>query len=61
MKYLLAGVKYDNVAKVLENKTTYEGLHNGPPGFYFIIFPSVFETLEFGIITVIYGPTLNTR
>ena len=46
------GVKYDNIAKTLSGTVNREGLHIGPPGFYFIIFPSVFQTLEFRDITV---------
>lgn len=45
------GIRYDNVAKELGKETEYEGLHNGPPGFYFIIFPSVYETMQFNDIT----------
>lgn len=45
------GLRYDNVAKKLSDQTEYEGLHNGPPGFYFIVFPSVFETMEFNGVT----------
>ncbi|KAL3854870.1 hypothetical protein ACJMK2_014109 [Sinanodonta woodiana] len=41
------GIAYDTVNKVLGTDTKREGLHNGPPGFEFIIFPSVFKSLEF--------------
>ena len=45
-------MKYDNVAKTLDSGTTYEGLHSGPPGFFFIVFPSVFESMEFPSLDV---------
>jgi len=45
------GIKYDNIAKSLAKKVDGEGLHLGPPGFTFIIFPSVYQTLEFRDIT----------
>ncbi len=46
------GISYDNIAKKLGNAVQYEGLHTGPPGFSFIIFPSVYETMEFTDISV---------
>ncbi len=46
------GIKYDNIAKELGNDVQGEGLHFGAPGFSFIIFPSVYETMEFKDITV---------
>ncbi len=49
---LLVAIRYDNLAKVLGKVAEYEGLHSGPPGFYFIIFPSIYETMEFNDITV---------
>jgi prohibitin 2 len=45
------GIKYDNIAKKLNKDVLGEGLHFGPPGFYFIIFPSVYQTMEFTDIT----------
>lgn len=45
------GIKYDNIAKSLANTVDQEGLHLGPPGFSYIIFPSVYQTLEFRDIT----------
>lgn len=45
------GIKYDNIAKTLGREVQYEGLHIGPPGFSFIIFPSVYETMGFSDIT----------
>lgn len=41
------GVAYDTYQKKLSSTTQKAGLHNGPPGFKFIKFPSVFESLEF--------------
>lgn len=41
------GIAYDTINKDLSSETKTEGLHNGPPGFEFIIFPSVFKTLSF--------------
>ncbi len=46
------GISYDNIGKKLGNSVQYEGLHTGPPGFSFIIFPSVYETMEFNDISV---------
>lgn len=46
------GLKYDNIAKSLGSEVQYEGLHLGAPGFSFIIFPSVYETMQFNDITV---------
>ena len=45
------GISYDNIAKKLGTTVQYEGLHSGPPGFSFIIFPSVYETMSFNDIT----------
>ena len=41
------GVAYDTYQKKLSSTTQKAGLHNGPPGFKFIKFPSVFKSLEF--------------
>ncbi|KAH3814564.1 hypothetical protein DPMN_143066 [Dreissena polymorpha] len=41
------GLKYDTINKNLDETPQKEGLHNGPPGFEFIIFPSVYKTLTF--------------
>ena len=38
---------YDNIAKVLKTEVKTGGLHSGPPGFKFIIFPGTFKTMEF--------------
>lgn len=41
------GIAYDTYQKTLSSSTQKAGLHNGPPGFKFIKFPSVFKSLEF--------------
>ncbi|KAJ8320122.1 hypothetical protein KUTeg_001709 [Tegillarca granosa] len=41
------GVSYDTIQKNLGDETKKEGLHTGPPGFEFIIFPSVYKSLDF--------------
>ncbi|KAK3082892.1 hypothetical protein FSP39_008218 [Pinctada imbricata] len=41
------GIKYDTIQKDLSSNTEREGLHSGPPGFEFIIFPSVYKSMEF--------------
>lgn len=41
------GLKYDVISRSLYKSPVTEGLHTGPPGFKFIIFPSVYRTLEF--------------
>ena len=46
---LSVGIAYDTINKDLSTETKMEGLHNGPPGFEFIIFPSVYKTLTFSI------------
>nr|XP_022321612.1 uncharacterized protein LOC111123514 [Crassostrea virginica]XP_022321614.1 uncharacterized protein LOC111123514 [Crassostrea virginica] len=43
------GVKYDTINKDLGSSTEREGLHSGPPGYEFIVFPSVFRSLEFSL------------
>ena len=50
--FCVVGLQYDNIAKKLDTTAKTEGLHLGPPGFSFIIFPSVFQTLRFKDITV---------
>jgi len=45
------GLTYDNIAKSLDTNAKAEGLHFGPPGFSFIIFPSVFQNMEFNGIS----------
>ena len=55
------GIKYDNIAKVLGDKVNGEGLHGGAPGFSFIIFPSVYQTMEFKDITVGFLKNLDYR
>lgn len=41
------GIMYDTFQKVLGTETLKEGLHRGPPGFEYIIFPSVFKSITF--------------
>ncbi|WAR27568.1 hypothetical protein MAR_013272 [Mya arenaria] len=41
------GLTYDTINKNLGDEVKREGLHNGPPGFEFIIFPSVYKTISF--------------
>lgn len=43
------GLQYDVINKKLGSSAEREGLHNGPPGFEFIVFPSVFRSLEFSL------------
>lgn len=38
---------YNTISRTLYNDVKQEGLHSGPPGFKFIIFPSVFRTISF--------------
>lgn len=38
---------YNTISRTLYNDVKQEGLHSGPPGFKFIIFPSVFRTITF--------------
>ena len=46
------GLAYDTLSKDLSKKSKAEGLHNGPPGFEFIIFPSVYKSLSFSSLKV---------
>jgi len=41
------GLQYDTIQKDLEPKVFTEGLHLGPVGFEFIIFPNIYTTMEF--------------
>lgn len=42
-----AGIKYDTIQRKLSDSLFLAGLHTGPPGFYFIIFPKNYRTLSF--------------
>lgn len=41
------GVAYDTIQRDLSDEVKKSGLHNGPPGFKFIKFPSVFKSKTF--------------
>lgn len=41
------GIQYDQIWKKLKEDPFNEGLHLGPVGYTFIIFPSVFKSIEF--------------
>ncbi|XP_060065622.1 uncharacterized protein LOC132545958 [Ylistrum balloti] len=45
------GVQYDTIQKSLDTEVRKEGLHTGPPGFEFIIFPSVYRSMTFSDLT----------
>jgi len=47
------GVIYDTIWKKLGEEVLNEGLHLGPPGFQWIIFPSIFKTIQFPDVTAI--------
>jgi len=47
------GIIYDTIWKKLGNDVFNEGLHLGPPGFQWIIFPSIFKTIQFPDVTAI--------
>ncbi|XP_071791636.1 uncharacterized protein [Asterias amurensis] len=40
-------VMYNSISRELYPDVKQEGLHNGPPGFTFIVFPSVFRTIQY--------------
>lgn len=42
-----AGLQYDTIQRVLKDKLFLAGLHTGPPGFKFIIFPKNYRSLSF--------------
>jgi hypothetical protein len=46
------GVKYGYFSRMLGQNVDREGLHLGEPRFKFIIFPSVYKTMEIKDITV---------
>lgn len=50
--FFSVGLAYDTINKDLDETAKREGLHNGPPGFTFIIFPSVYKTLSFNGLRV---------
>ena len=41
------GIKYDVHLNKLGDNAQFAGMHSGPPGFKFIIFPRVYQTVEF--------------
>lgn len=41
------GLQYDTVQKDLDDEVFTEGLHTGPPGYEFIVFPNVYTTLSY--------------
>ncbi|XP_012944739.1 uncharacterized protein LOC101852805 [Aplysia californica] len=41
------GLQYDTIQKDLEDKVYTEGLHLGPVGFEFIVFPNIYTTMKF--------------
>ncbi|PVD39249.1 hypothetical protein C0Q70_01877 [Pomacea canaliculata] len=47
LKSAEVGLKYNTIWKNLDNKVYTEGLHAGPPGFTFIIFPNTYTTLTY--------------
>jgi len=47
------GIIYDTIWKKLGDDVFNEGLHLGPPGFMWIIFPSIFKTIQFPDVTAI--------
>jgi len=47
------GIFYDTIWKKLGDEVFNEGLHLGPPGFQWIIFPSIFKTIQFPDVTAI--------
>jgi len=42
-----AGLQYDSIQRILKDKLYLAGLHTGPPGFRFIIFPKNYRSLAF--------------
>lgn len=38
---------YNTISRTLYEEVKEEGLHSGPPGFKFIIFPAVFRTISY--------------
>ena len=46
------GLQYDTISKDLESKVYYEGLHLGPVGFEFIVFPNIYTTMSYDDLVV---------
>lgn len=44
---MTVGVAYNIHEKKLSTEVKREGLHSGSPGYHFIIFPSVFQSISF--------------
>jgi len=42
-----AGLKYNSIQRILYDELYLAGLHTGPPGFRFVIFPKNYRNLEF--------------
>ena len=41
------GIQYNTIQKELGDEVLTEGLHTGPPGYEFIVFPNVYTTLDY--------------
>ena len=52
MIYSIVGLQYNTITKTLGDSIDREGLNFGPIGFKYIIFPSIYKTMEFHDITV---------
>ena len=52
---------YDVVQRDLDDEVKKSGLHNGPPGFKFIKFPSVFKSKRFGNVTCLNKEGLEIK
>lgn len=50
--FLQVAISYNTISKKLGRNTQAAGLHLNAPGFHFIIFPSVFTSMEFDDISV---------
>jgi hypothetical protein len=46
------GIQYNTISKKLGHSVDREGLNFGTVGFTYIIFPSIYNTMEFSDITV---------
>ncbi|KAK7113613.1 prohibitin-2-like [Littorina saxatilis] len=55
------GIQYDTIQKELGEEVFTEGLHTGPPGYEFLIFPSVYTTLSYSRLSCLNSDGVPIR
>lgn len=56
-----AGIIYDKHQRILKDKVFGAGLHTGPPGFEFIIFPRIYKTISFSGVSCLNKDGLTIK